>query len=85
MMGDEMVRAFRAEEYENGEEFEAEHEPHERESRKVRKDGTVMFRNQTFGPVASKYIGQSVELQLVGDHLDIFHEGELIDSYLWQE
>lgn len=85
MMGDEMVRAFRAEEYDNGEELELENEPHERESRKVRKDGTVMFRNQTFGPVDSKYIGQTVELQLVGDHLDIFHEDEMIDSYLWQE
>ena len=88
MIGDEMIRAFRAEEYEGGEEeteVEEGEENAERESRKVRKDGMIVFRKQTFGPLPDKYIAQSVELQLEGDHLDIYSEGELIDSYLWQE
>jgi transcription termination/antitermination protein NusA len=87
MIGDEMIRAFRADEYEHGE-LEEDAGPAsspERETRKVRKDGMVVFRNQTFGPLPEKYEGQTVELALVGDHLDIFADGELIDSYLWQE
>ena len=89
MLGDEMIRAFRADEYAGGEEeIEDEGEegtPAERESRKVRKDGMIVFRKQTFGPLPDKYIGQSVELELNTDHLDIYQAGELIDSYLWQE
>ncbi len=88
MIGDEMIRAFRAEEYEHGESEEggeAETSSGERETRKVRKDGMVVFRNQTFGPLPEQYEGQTVEVELAGDHLDIYADGELIDSYLWQE
>jgi N utilization substance protein A len=87
MMGDEMVRGFRRDEFEGGEEEEEtpEGETVERESRKVRKDGMVVFRNQTFGPLEDRFIGQSVEVELNGDHLDLFLDGELIDSYLYQE
>jgi N utilization substance protein A len=90
MLGDELIRAFRAEEYTNGEEGgeEGETEATEetaRESRKVRKDRMVVFRNQTYGPLPEEYIGQQVELEINGDHLDIFAEGELIDSYLVSE
>ncbi|HEX2916489.1 MAG TPA: transcription termination factor NusA [Chloroflexia bacterium] len=88
MLGDELIRAFRAEEYEHGEEEEEEtrsREATERETRKVRKDGTVVFRNQSFGPLPERYAGQTVELELNGDHLDIFLDGELLDSFLYQE
>ncbi len=87
MMGDEMVRGFRHDEFEGGEEEEetVEGVTVERESRKVRKDGMVVFRNQTFGPLDDKYVGQTVEVELSGDHLDLFLDGELIDSYLYQE
>ena len=87
MMGDEMIRAFRADEYEHGEAEEEEESgaSTERETRKVRKDGMIVFRNQTFGPLPEKYEGQTVEIELAGDHLDIYADGELIDSYLWQE
>ncbi len=88
MIGDEMIRAFRAEEYEGGEETEEEEATEniaERETRKVRKDGMVVFRKQTFGPLDEKYIGQTIELELNNDHLDLYKDGELIDSYLWQE
>lgn len=86
MLGDEMVRAFRADEYAGGEdEEEAETGEDERENRKVRKDGMVVFRKQSFGPLPERYIGQTVELELNGEHLDVYHEGELIDSFLWQD
>ena len=88
MLGDEMIRAFRAEEYAGGEESDEDEggdHSEERESRKVRKDGMVVFRKQTFGPLEDRFIGQTVELDLNGDHLDIYLAGDLIDSYLWQE
>jgi N utilization substance protein A len=85
MMGDEMVRGFRRDEFEHGEEEEPE-APVERDSRKVRKDGMVVFRNQSFGPLDDKYIGQTVEVELNGDHLDVFDaEGALLDSFLYAE
>lgn len=89
MMGDEMVRGFRHDEFEGGEEeeetVEGETTERERSNRKVRKDGMVVFRNQTFGPLDDKYVGQTVEVELNGEHLDLFLDGELIDSYLYQE
>ena len=88
MMGDEMVRGFRRDEFENAEEEEPEppSEPVERDSRKVRKDGMVVFRNQSFGPLDDRYIGQTVEVELNGDHLDVFDaEGALLDSFLYAE
>lgn len=98
MLGDEMIRAFRADEYEGGEEEEEavvaapsvseeqeQSQPSERITRKVRKDGVVVFRNQTFGPLDEKYIGQMVEIELNGEQLDIYLNGEIIDSYLYQE
>ncbi len=87
MIGDEMVRSFRRDEFEGHEEEEPEPtEPVEREDRKVRKDGMVVFRNQSFGPIGEKYIGQTVEVELNGDHLDVYGEdGELIDSFLYAE
>jgi transcription termination/antitermination protein NusA len=105
MLGDEMVRAFRADEYEGGSEEdeeddytppapvqEAEPEPEsepeaERETRKVRKDGMVVFRKQSFGPLPEQYIGETVEMELSnnGEQLDVYHDGQLIDSFLYQE
>ncbi len=91
MLGDELIRAFRADEYEGGESEEATSESEDatpasaRDTRKVRKDGMIVFRNQTFGPLPEKYEGQTVEIELTGDHLDVFSDGELIDSYIWQE
>lgn len=89
MIGDELIRAFRAEEYAGGEDENTEDgedtADQERETRKVRKDGMIVFRNQTFGPLPDKYIGQTIELQLNGEHLDIYLDGDNIDSYLWQE
>lgn len=87
MLGDEMVRAFRADEYAGGIEEEEEQtaDEGERESRKVRKDGMVVFRKQSFGPLPERYIGQTVELELNGSHLDVYYEDELIDSFLWQD
>jgi hypothetical protein len=111
MLGDEMVRAFRADEYEGGseedeeddytpparvQEVEPEVEPEqeaepeaeaERETRKVRKDGMVVFRKQSFGPLPEQYIGETVEMELNGngEQLDVYHDGQLIDSFLYQE
>jgi hypothetical protein len=45
----------------------------------------VVFRNQSFGPLADNLIGQTVEVELKGDHLDIFLDDELLDSFLYQE
>jgi N utilization substance protein A len=84
----ELIRSFRAEDYNGGEENESEgggESEGERETRKVRKDNCVVFRNQTYGPLPEEYTGKTVELELVGNHLDIYFEGELIDSYLWEE
>jgi N utilization substance protein A len=91
MLGEEMIRGFRRDEFEGGEEeeeettSEVETTEHERESRKVRKDGMVVFRNQSFGPLGDNFIGQTVEVELNGDHLDVFLEDELLDSFLYQE
>ncbi len=89
MVGDELIRAFRAEEYEGGEEDEAQDGGatgnQARETRKVRKDGMVVFRNQTFGPLEDRFIGQTIELELNSDHLDIYKDEELIDSFLWAD
>lgn len=86
MMGDEMVRGFRRDEFEGGEEeVEETPEPVERDSRKVRKDGMVVFRNQSFGPLDEQYIGQTVEVELDGDHLNVYADGALIDSFLYAE
>jgi hypothetical protein len=91
MLGEEMIRGFRRDEFEGGEEeeeettSEVETTEHERESRKVRKDGMVVFRNQSFGPLGDNFIGQTVEVELNGDHLDVFPEDELLDSFLYQE
>ena len=86
MFGDELVRAFRAEEYngdipvEEGNEGGTDSSA-ERETRTVRKDRKVVFRNEAYGPLAEEYVGQLVELEVNGDHLDIFFDGELIDSF----
>ncbi len=92
MWGDELIRAFRADEYsggedatDEGEEGSGETEAAERETRKVRKDRMVVFRNQTYGPLPEQYVGQQVELEINSEHLDIYAEGELIDSYLVSE
>ena len=87
LIGDELIRSFRAEDYNGSEELVGQitDEPQEQESRKVRKDRMVVFRNQTYGPLPEQYAGQTVELHLHGDHLDIFADDELIDSYLWEE
>lgn len=89
MMGDEMVRGFRRDEFEHGEEETPEPEPSEpveREDRKVRKDGMVVFRNQSFGPLEDQFIGQTVEVELDGDHLNVYDgDGNLIDSFLYAE
>jgi len=83
----ELIRSFRADDYNGGEESsqESPDESQERENRKVRKDNCVVFRNQTFGPLPEDFAGQTVELEQVGDHLDVYHDGKLIDSYLWEE
>jgi N utilization substance protein A len=84
--GDELIRSFRAEEYHReGDETEDVSEDSVRETRKVGKDRMITFRNNTFGPLPKELIGMQVEIDLVGDHLDIYHDGELIDSYLWEE
>jgi N utilization substance protein A len=88
LWGDELIRSFRGEDYNGSEELVGQitDEPQERESRKVRKDRMVVFRNQTYGPLPEQYAGQSVELRLHGDHLDVYDEDdELIDSFLWEE
>jgi N utilization substance protein A len=90
MLGEEMIRGFRRDEFEGGEEeeettSEVETTEYERESRKVRKDGMVVFRNQSFGPLAENLIGQTVEVELKGDHLDVFLDNDLVDSFLYQE
>jgi N utilization substance protein A len=87
LWGDELIRSFRAEDYNGSEELvgKINDDPIERESRKVRKDRMVIFRNQTYGPLPEQYAGQTVELWLDNDHLDIYDGDELIDSFLWQE
>jgi len=89
MWGDELIRAFRADEYNGGEDASEEQEEGsaeaERETRKVRKDRMVVFRNQTYGPLPEQYVGQQVELEINSEHLDIYASGELIDSYLVSE
>ncbi|MGH8335545.1 MAG: transcription termination factor NusA, partial [Gammaproteobacteria bacterium] len=70
MWGDELIRAFRADEYNGGETATEEQEEGsaeveaERETRKVRKDRMVVFRNQTYGPLPEQYVGQQVELEI---------------------
>jgi N utilization substance protein A len=87
LWGDELIRSFRAEDYNGSEELvgQVTDEPEERETRKVRKDRMIVFRNQTYGPLPEEYAGETVELRLQGDHLDIYFEDDMIDSYLWEE
>ncbi len=87
LWGDELIRSFRAEDYNGSEDLVGTitDEPLERESRKVRKDRMVVFRNETYGPLPEEYAGLSVELHVQGNYLDIYDEEELVDSYLLEE
>lgn len=87
LWGDELIRSFRADDYNGSEELAGTitDEPEAQETRKVHKDRMVVFRNQNFGPLPEEYVGQTVELRLTGDHLDIYDGDELIDSYNWEE
>ncbi|MEI6043000.1 MAG: transcription termination factor NusA [Chloroflexota bacterium] len=87
LWGDELIRSFRADDYNGSEELvgSINDAPQERENRKVRKDRMIVFRNQTYGPLPEQYAGQTVELQLISGHLDVYDGEDLIDSFLWDE
>jgi N utilization substance protein A len=90
MYGEELIRAFRGEEYNSGiaadnDDDEEGNDDSDRETRKVRKDRMVVFRNQNYGPLPEEYVGQQVELEMEGDQLNVYFDGELLDTFLVSE
>jgi N utilization substance protein A len=52
------------------------------ESRKVRPDGTVTYKNMSYGPLGSDLIGDTVQLRATPSKLYIYRDDRLIASYM---
>lgn len=55
------------------------------EQRRVRQDGMISYRTETFGPLPAELVGETVDLRAASGMLNIYHNEQLIASYIVEE
>jgi transcription termination/antitermination protein NusA len=55
------------------------------EHRRVRPDGMITYQVANYGPMPSDLVGETVEIRATSDKLNIYHDGQLIASYIIDE
>ncbi len=55
------------------------------EQRRVRPDGMISYRTETFGPLPDDLAGATVDLRAASGKLNIYHDDHLIASYMIEE
>ena len=55
------------------------------EQRRVRDDGMITYRTETYGPLPADVVGEMVDIRAASDNLNIYHDDRLIASYIVED
>ncbi len=55
------------------------------EQRRVRDDGMITYRTETYGPLPADVVGEMVDIRAASPNLNIYHDDRLIASYIVED
>lgn len=51
------------------------------ETRKVRKNASIVYNNATYSPIPEELVGQTVNLRIAGEKLQVYHDGQRVAEF----